>query len=261
MSNPIRVAVCGARGRMGRETATAMSTSPDFTLCGIVLRPGTTAPEDIAAPVFYSLPEALAATTPQCIVDFTNPETSAHFAEITLHAHVPFVSGTTGMTPHQLDSLRRLSEQQQTGCVIAPNFAIGAVLAMHFAAIAARYYNWSEVIELHHEKKNDAPSGTALSTAQTMLDAHANPFEHTEASKQVLPGTRGGELGGIHIHSIRLPGLVAHQEVLFGGTGEVLTIRHDSLARSSFMPGVLRAVSWATTHPHFTYGLAPILGL
>ena len=261
MSNPVRIAVCGARGRMGRETATAIAASSDFVLCGIIVRPSTATLEGIAAPAFYSLPEALAATTPQCIVDFTNAEAAIHFAEIALHAHVPFVSGTTGMTSHQLDTLRRLSEQQQTGCVIAPNFAIGAVLAMHFAAIAARYYNWSEVIELHHEKKNDAPSGTALGTAQAMLAAHAHPFEHTAASKQTLPGTRGGEFSGIHIHSIRLPGLVAHQEVLFGGTGEVLTIRHDSLARSSFMPGIFRAISWATTHPQFAYGLAPILGL
>jgi 4-hydroxy-tetrahydrodipicolinate reductase len=149
----------------------------------------------------------------------------------------------------------------QIGCVVAPNFAIGAVLAAHFAAIAAKHFAWAEVIELHHERKADAPSGTALATARAMAAARGEPFQQTDVTKQTLPGTRGGEVDGVHVHSVRLPGLVAHQEILFGGQGELLTIRHDSMQRSSFMPGVLLAVKHAVKTPGYTFGLGPLLGL
>jgi 4-hydroxy-tetrahydrodipicolinate reductase len=174
---------------------------------------------------------------------------------------VAFVTGTTGFSAEDLAALRQLAQESQTGCIVAPNFAIGAVLAGHFATIAARHFAWAEVIELHHERKADAPSGTALATARAIVAARGEPFEQTEVTKQTLPGTRGGDVDGVHVHSVRLPGFVAHQEILFGGQGEVLTIRHDSTHRNSFMPGVLLAIKHAVAHPGYVFGLAPLLGL
>ncbi|HEY8745447.1 MAG TPA: 4-hydroxy-tetrahydrodipicolinate reductase, partial [Chloroflexota bacterium] len=174
---------------------------------------------------------------------------------------VAFVTGTTGFSAEELAELRQLAEQRNAGCVVAPNFAIGAVLAGHFAAIAAKHFAWAEIIELHHERKADAPSGTALATARAMVAARMEPFQQTEVTKQTLPHTRGGEVDGVHLHSVRLPGLVAHQEILFGGQGEVLTIRHDSTHRNSFMPGVLLAISHAVAQPGYVYGLGSLLGL
>ncbi|MCL4546096.1 MAG: 4-hydroxy-tetrahydrodipicolinate reductase [Chloroflexi bacterium] len=255
----IRVVVCGATGRMGSETVRAVTESGQFTLSGVVVR----RPDAYigTVPAFASLKQALESVRPQCIVDFTNAEVALTFGLAALGQNIPFVTGTTGLTPNQVRQLNDASAARQVGCVVAPNFAIGAVLAMHFAATAARFFSWAEIIELHHERKADAPSGTALSTARAMVAARGQPFDQTGVMKQTLPGTRGGETGGVHLHSVRLPGLVAHQEVLLGGPGEVLTIRHDSLQRSSFMPGVLLAIRWALEHGEFVNGLGPVLGL
>ncbi len=145
--------------------------------------------------------------------------------------------------------------------MIAPNFAIGAVLMMHFARLAAPYFDVAEIIELHHAAKVDAPSGTALATAREMAAARGRPFEHPETEKQTIPGTRGGVEGGITIHSVRLPGLVAHQEVLLGGLGQTLTIRHDSTSRESFIPGVILAVREVMRRHDLVVGLDRVLGL
>jgi len=144
---------------------------------------------------------------------------------------------------------------------VAPNFAIGAVLLMYFASIAARYFDHAEIIELHHDKKADAPSGTALATARLMRQAHGSDLVAAPTSKVTLPGTRGGELGGIHVHSVRLPGLMAHQEVIFGGLGQTMTLRHDSLSRESFVPGVLLAVKEVVKRQGLVYGLEALLNL
>jgi 4-hydroxy-tetrahydrodipicolinate reductase len=160
-----------------------------------------------------------------------------------------------------MDDLGNLAGKADHGnAVWAPNFALGAVLAMHFAAVAGRFYPAAEVIELHHQGKADAPSGTALRTARAIAAARQGPGGPGAGSESV-PGVRGGEVEGVRVHSVRLPGLVAHQEVIFGGQGEVLTLRHDSLDRSSFMPGVLLAVQAVGTRPGLTVGLEPLLGL
>ena len=183
---------------------------------------------------FTDVAAAIVATRPDVSVDFTQPHVAYGNARACLEAGVHVVMGTTGITDDQLTELRRLAEAGSANCLIAPNFAIGALLMMRFAAEASRHMSRAEIIEFHHDQKLDAPSGTALRTAKLMQ-------------------------GEVPIHSVRLPGFVAHQEVIFGGLGETLTIRHDSIARESFMPGVVRAVREIAARPGLTMGLEPIL--
>ncbi|HYN16516.1 MAG TPA: 4-hydroxy-tetrahydrodipicolinate reductase, partial [Actinomycetes bacterium] len=215
------------------------------------------APEELL--VSESLSDLLAAEA-EVVVDFSRPEATAAAVEGLLPEGVHLVSGTTGLPTPLIDDLAALAGKTDHGNVVwAPNFALGAVLAMHFAAVAGRFYPAAEVIELHHQGKADAPSGTALRTAKAI--ATARKREPGGPTGESVPGVRGGEVEGVRVHSVRLPGLVAHQEVIFGGQGEVLTLRHDSLDRSSFMPGVLLAVQAVATRPGLTVGLEPLLGL
>jgi 4-hydroxy-tetrahydrodipicolinate reductase len=264
----VRVGVLGATGRMGRATCEAVLAAPDLELAAVVGRatgvgrplaelvPG--APEGL--PVAESLSELLAAEA-EVVVDFSRPEATAAAVEGLVPEGVHLVSGTTGLPPELLDDLANLAGKAEHGNVVwAPNFALGAVLAMHFAAVAARFYPAAEVIELHHQGKADAPSGTALRTARAIAASRQQQAEPA-GGRESVAGVRGGEVDRVRVHSVRLPGLVAHQEVIFGGQGEVLTLRHDSLDRSSFMPGVLLAVREVGTRPGLTVGLEPLLGL
>ncbi len=263
----MRVGVLGATGRMGRATCEAVLDAPDLDLVAAVARATGTgrplrdlvpgAPEGLV--VGEDLSDLLAAEA-EVVVDFSRPAATAAAVEGLLGEGVHLVSGTTGLPPEVMDDLGNLAGKADHGnAVWAPNFALGAVLAMHFAAVAGRFYPAAEVIELHHQGKADAPSGTALRTARAI--AAARKRGGPGAGSESVPGVRGGEVEGIRVHSVRLPGLVAHQEVIFGGQGEVLTLRHDSLDRSSFMPGVLLAVQAVTTRPGLTVGLEPLLGL
>jgi 4-hydroxy-tetrahydrodipicolinate reductase len=225
----IDVCVSGAAGRMGRAVVAAVEAEADMRVAAAVdpmLPAGDGAFADLAA--------ALAGTRPDVMVDFTRPEAVFANARAALEGGVHAVVGTTGMSEAQVDELRALAEGGQANILIAPNFAVGAVLMMRFAAEASRHMPKAEIIELHHDGKLDAPSGTALRTARLMR-------------------------GEVPIHSVRLPGLVAHQEVILGGVGETLTIRHDSLARESFMPGVVLAVRAVGQRPGLTLGLEPVL--
>ncbi|HXQ55083.1 MAG TPA: 4-hydroxy-tetrahydrodipicolinate reductase [Actinomycetes bacterium] len=264
----MRVGVLGATGRMGRATCEAVLAAPDLELAAAVGRatrvgrplaelvPG--APEGLL--VAESLSELIAAEA-EVVVDFSRPEATAAAVEGLLSEGVHLVSGTTGLPAELLDDLANLAGKAEHGNVVwAPNFALGAVLAMHFAAVAGRFYPSAEVIELHHQGKADAPSGTALRTARAIAAARQQP-PVPGVGQESVGGVRGGEVDGVRVHSVRLPGLVAHQEVIFGGQGEVLTLRHDSLDRSSFMPGVLLAVREVGTRPGLTVGLEPLLGL
>ena len=264
----MRVGVLGATGRMGRATCEAVLDAPDLDLVAAVARATGTgrplrdlvpgAPEGLV--VGEDLSDLLAAEA-EVVVDFSRPEATAAAVEGLLGEGVHLVSGTTGLPPEVMDDLGNLAGKADHGnAVWAPNFALGAVLAMHFAAVAGRFYPAAEVIELHHQGKADAPSGTALRTARAIAAARVGPGGPGAGSESV-PGVRGGEVEGVRVHSVRLPGLVAHQEVIFGGQGEVLTLRHDSLDRSSFMPGVLLAVQAVGTRPGLTVGLEPLLGL
>jgi 4-hydroxy-tetrahydrodipicolinate reductase len=264
----VRVGVLGATGRMGRATCEAVLDAPDLDLVAAVARA-----TGIGRPLRELVPDApeglvvgedlsdLLAAEAEVVVDFSRPEATAAAVEGLLGEGVHLVSGTTGLPPEVMDDLGNLAGKADHGnAVWAPNFALGAVLAMHFAAVAGRFYPAAEVIELHHQGKADAPSGTALRTARAIAAARGGPGGPGAGSESV-PGVRGGEVEGVRVHSVRLPGLVAHQEVIFGGQGEVLTLRHDSLDRSSFMPGVLLAVSAVGTQPGLTVGLEPLLGL
>ena len=270
----MRVGVLGATGRMGRATCRALLATDDLELVAAVARSSGVghelrelvpeAPADLL--VGESLSDLVAAEA-EVVVDFSRPEATMTAVEGLLRDGVHLVSGTTGLPAAVLDQLAALAGKADHGnAVWAPNFALGAALVMHFATIAARWYPAAEVIELHHQGKVDAPSGTAIRTANAIAAARRpegsrGPEGGPPAGKESVAGVRGGEVGGVRVHSVRLPGLVAHQEVLFGGEGEVLTLRHDSLDRASFMPGVLLAVRQVTTRNGLTVGLEPLLGL
>jgi 4-hydroxy-tetrahydrodipicolinate reductase len=266
----VRVGVLGATGRMGQAACRALLATDDLELVAAVARSSGVghglrelvpeAPADLL--VGESLSDLVSAEA-EVVVDFSHPEATMAAIEGLLPDGVHLVSGTTGLPAAALDRLAALAGKADHGnAVWAPNFALGAVLAMHFATIAARWYPAAEVIELHHQGKVDAPSGTAIRTANAIAAARAEgSADGLPAGKESVAGVRGGEVGGVRVHSVRLPGLVAHQEVLFGGQGEVLTLRHDSLDRASFMPGVLLAVRQVTTRTGLTVGLEPLLGL
>jgi 4-hydroxy-tetrahydrodipicolinate reductase len=270
----VRVGVLGATGRMGLATCRAVLQAPDLELVAAVAHATGVdrelrallpeAPEGML--VGGSLADLLAADA-EVVVDFSRPEATAAAVDGLLAEGVHLVSGTTGLAPRTMDDLAALAGKADNGnAVWAPNFALGAVLAMHFAAVAGRFYPAAEVIELHHEGKADAPSGTALRTARAIAAARERRGGRQGGppvgqGAETVTGVRGGEVDGVRVHSVRLPGLVAHQEVIFGGQGEVLTLRHDSLDRSSFMPGVLLAVREVTRRTGLTVGLEPLLGL
>jgi len=244
----IRVGVFGSRGRMGAEVCRTVESAPDLDLVAAI---------DLGD-------DRASAETAEVIVDFTHPDAVMDNLFWCIGHGIHAVVGTTGLTEELFDLLRgRLAEHDGVGVLIAPNFSIGAVLMMRFAEQAAAFYESAEIIELHHPGKADAPSGTAASTARRIAAARtaAALTPPPDATKQELPGARGAQVDGIRVHGVRLRGLVAHQEVLFGAEGETLTIRHDSLDRVSFMPGVLAAVRAISIRPGLTVGIEPILGI
>ena len=260
---PIRVLVTGARGRMGIETMRAVLQQEDMALVAAVDPSGAgqavsqlaDVPTDLS--IAGDLAQQLAEAKPEVLVDFTVPEAVMGNLRAAFKARVACVVGTTGLKPPDLEEIARLCEQEQTPAFVAPNFAIGAVLMMQFAAQAARHFARAEIIELHHDKKKDAPSGTALRTAELMRQAEGSLLAGDEA-KQQAP-SRGLGAGKIRLHSVRLPGLVAHQEVILGGVGQTLAIRHDSINRESFMPGVLLAIRKVRSLRGLVVGLENIL--
>ena len=242
-----RVAVLGAAGQMGAEVCRAVELAPDLTLVAAVDAGEDRHPVEAA----------------EVVVDFTHPDAVMDNLTWCIERGIHAVVGTTGFTEARLAGLRTQLEGRRTGVVVAPNFSIGAVLMMHFAEQAAAFYESVEIIELHHPNKADAPSGTALATARRIGAARAAAElpPSPDATVTELPGARGAAADGVRIHGVRLRGLVAHQEVLFGAAGETLTIRHDSLDRSSFMPGVLAAVRVVGSRPGLTVGIESILGI
>ncbi|MBX5447479.1 MAG: 4-hydroxy-tetrahydrodipicolinate reductase [Acidothermus cellulolyticus] len=244
------VAVFGARGRMGATVCAAVRAAPDLELVAEV-----EAGDD---------PQMLVDAGARVAVDFTHPDAVMENIRFCIGHGVHVVVGTTGFDDARLDVVRRwLADAPDVGVVIAPNFALGAVLMMVFAEKAAKYFPSVEIIELHHPRKADAPSGTAQLTARRIAAARAaagrGPIP--DATTTALDGARGARVAEVPVHAVRLSGLVAHQEVLFGGDGEILTIRHDSLDRSSFMPGVLLAVRAVGSRPGLTLGLENLLDL
>jgi 4-hydroxy-tetrahydrodipicolinate reductase len=242
------VAVLGSRGRMGQQVCQAVDQAADLRLVAAL---------DLGD-------ELTALADAVVVVDFTHPDAVMDNLQVVLGQGRHAVVGTTGFTAERLDTVRGwLSGKPDLGVVIAPNFGIGAVLSMRFAQLAAPYFESAEVIELHHAGKADAPSGTATRTAQLIAESRqaAELPAVPDATSTGLDGARGADVDGIRVHAVRLSGLVAHQEILFGGHGETLTIRHDSLDRASFMPGVLLAVREVVNRPGLTVGLESLLGL
>ncbi|MGI5217320.1 4-hydroxy-tetrahydrodipicolinate reductase [Nocardia sp. CA-290969] len=250
MTTPIRVGVLGAQGKVGQAICAAVEAAADLELVATV---------DKDDPL-----TRFTETGTQVVVDFTHPDVVMDNLRFLVDNGIHAVVGTTGFDSARLDEVRGwLSARPGIGVLIAPNFAIGAVLSMRFAEQAARFFESVEVIELHHPNKADAPSGTAYRTAGIIAEARkqAGAGPVPDATTTELDGARGAEVDGVRVHSVRLAGLVAHQEVLFGTQGETLTIRHDSIDRSSFAPGVLLGVRQIGARPGLTVGLDPFLDL
>ncbi len=241
----IRVGVLGARGRMGSEVCRAVTGADGMELVAQV---------DEGDPI--TLLDGV-----DVAVDFTHPGAALDNVRWCLDHDVAVVVGTSGFGAAKLDVVRGWLDERAGRVLVAPNFGVGAVLMMQFAAQAARFFDSVEVIELHHAGKVDAPSGTAVRTAALIAEARAGMGPVPDATTDALDGARGADVDGIRVHSVRMPGLVAHQEVILGTAGETLTLRHDSLDRASFMPGVLLAIRGIGDRPGLTVGLEPLLGL
>jgi len=262
----IRVLVCGAYGQMGREVLKAIHKDDQLTIIGAVdIRSDFADVGDligvgkIGVTVGNDLQTVINETKPQVMVDFTSPAAVMNNIRIAINNGVCPVVGTTGLTEQDIEEVRTLVAKTKVNAIIAPNFSIGAVLLMRLAQEAAKYLPHVEIIEMHHDKKLDAPSGTALRTAQLIAEQRGILRQGHPDEKEKLTGVRGGELAGIRLHSVRLPGLVAHQEVIFGGLGQILSIRHDSISRESFMPGVILACKRVLTIDGFVYGLEHLI--
>ena len=262
-SNMIEVIVTGAAGRMGGEVVKAVTAADGMRVAAAVDASGATGTVDDgqggSVPLTHDLASALSGGGQRVLVDFTVPGAVEANVTAALAAGVHCVVGTTGVTDARW---REVAAASRDVCLfIAPNFAIGAVLMMRFAQRAAKYMPSAEVIELHHDRKLDAPSGTAMRTAALIAAARGETPASPGRETEVAPGARGAEVDGVHVHSVRLPGLVAHQEVIFGGLGQTLTIRHDSIDRTSFMPGVVLAVREVVSRSGLVIGLEELMGL
>jgi len=248
----IKVAVCGANGRMGKEVCQAVL---DDNLTELTAKIDITG-ED----VYRTVKEAFEAVKFDVLVDFTQPSSIFENAKYCLNNCIKIIIGTTGLKDEQISELKELSQKNNTGCLIAPNFSTGAVLMMMFAQMAAKYFDNAEIIELHHNQKKDAPSGTAIKTALMMSEAK-NSFKNGNCVEtETIKGSRGGtSYSDIQIHSVRMPGFMASQEVIFGSNGQVLKIRHDSTDRKCYMDGVMLAVKHIFDKNDFVYGLENLL--
>ncbi len=242
----MRAVVCGAAGRVGRQLVESLSHEADIETVGLVdvaaipadlvrsFAPGAVCADDLGS--------AIDRSNPDVVVDFTVASAARMNVAAAIERGVSPVVGTTGFSDDDIEAIGRKSREAGVGAFIAPNFSVGAVVLMRLSEIAASYFDHVEIIELHHDGKVDAPSGTALHTARMIVDARGEPAVDVATERFTLEGVRGGDLSGVKIHSVRLPGLVAHQEVVFGGVGQTLTIRHDSTSRESFAPGVILAI-------------------
>jgi 4-hydroxy-tetrahydrodipicolinate reductase len=259
---PIRVVVQGARGKVGREVIRALCAAPDMQPVGAVeLEVATDSlalPDGSGSiPLSSDLASILDRCRPDVIIDFSSAKAAMAAVRTAAKKGVNLVSGSTGLSPEELAEIDRLAKENNIGVVIAPNFALGAVLMMHLAQIAARYFDYAEIIELHHEKKLDAPSGTALKTARMMASAREKPFQPPAGRAE----SRGQTVEGIPVHSVRLPGILARQEVILGCAGQTLVITHDTTSRECYMPGVLLAARQVANHQGLVHGLDSLLDL
>jgi 4-hydroxy-tetrahydrodipicolinate reductase len=262
---PIKVAVYGALGKMGQEVIKAVCHEPEMQVIGAVeleiAEDSLPLPDGSGTVPFSSdLEYILTSCRPDVLVDFTVAQATMPAVRIAAEHATNMVIGTTGLTADDIGEIEQLSMAHQVGIVVAPNFALGAVLMIHLAKVAAKYLDYAEIIELHHHQKVDSPSGTALSTAKAMAQARSRPFCHP-SEQEKTSSSRGAQVEGVTLHSVRLPGLLAHQEVLLGGPGQTLSIRHDTISRECFMPGIILAIKEVVKHKGLIYGLDALLGL
>lgn len=247
----IKVAVCGAFGKMGKEVCRAVEESLDMELAAKI---------DIAGDAYKTIAQAYDSVKFDIVIDFTQPKSIFENAKYCLNNGIKIVIGTTGLKDDEIATLKALSEKNKTGCLIAPNFSTGAVLMMMFSQMAAKYFDNAEIIELHHNQKKDAPSGTAIKTALMMSEAKETFKKGNCPETETIEGSRGGtSYADIQIHSVRMPGYIASQEVIFGSSGQIFKIRHDSMDRQCYMGGVLLAVRHVVDKNDFVYGLEKIM--
>ncbi|MGM9923135.1 MAG: 4-hydroxy-tetrahydrodipicolinate reductase [Bacillus sp. (in: firmicutes)] len=262
----VKIVVAGPRGRMGREAVRLVQETESFELAAVIDRKndgGKLQDVDgfngISAPIYSDIAKCFQEVKADVLVDLTTPEVGMHHTVTALKHGVRPVVGTTGFSKEDLKELEGLCNETGLGCIIAPNFAIGAILMMKFSQMAAKYFQDVEIIELHHDQKLDAPSGTAVKTADLISEVRQMKQQGHPNEKETIPGARGANVDGMHIHSVRLPGLIAHQQVMFGADGQTLTIRHDSYNRASFMSGVKVAVETVMKLDVLIYGLENII--
>ncbi|MFA5055749.1 MAG: 4-hydroxy-tetrahydrodipicolinate reductase [Dehalococcoidia bacterium] len=262
----IKVVIHGVLGRVGQEVLRAVCADTELQAVGAVdikaksdklALPGTAA----EIPLSSDVDSILSSTNPDVMVDFTLYQAAMPAIRAAAKHKVNLVIGTTGFSQQDIDEIDKLCRDNTIGAVVASNFALGAILMIHMAKVAAKYFDYAEIIEKHHEKKADAPSGTALSTAKAMVEARGKGFTMPPLEKETLAGTRGGNVDGISIHSVRLPGYMANQDIIFGSLGQTLKISHETVSREAFMPGVLMAVKHVNENKGLIVGLDKLLGL
>ena len=261
-----RVVINGASGRMGQEITKAVISEPGLKVVGAVEKEVSQRYFALAeipelVPFSSDLDLLLKNCNADVVVDFTNAEVSMTAARTAIKQKVNMVIGTTGLSEENLAEIEQLCQANGVGAIVAPNFSLGAALLIHLSRFAAKFFDHAEIIEMHHDKKADAPSGTALATAKAMSEAHGKPFIYPEAEWEILSNARGGQIDGIAIHSVRLPGFMAGQEVIFSGAGETLTLGHKSINRECYLPGIIMAIKEVTKRKGLTYGLGALLEL
>ena len=242
----MKICINGSKGKMGKVIIEHINNNKEYTLAGQV-------------DINDNLSKIINEKKPNLVIDFTTPETRMQTIETSLLNNCPIVVGTTGFTPQDLEKIESWVKKTNKGCFIAPNFIIGNVLMQQFATQASKYYENAEIIEYHHEQKVDAPSGTAVKTAQLMGEQRNEFNQNTNDKVDNIQGSRGGNYKGIKIHAIRMPGFIASQEVILGNNGEYLTIRHDSINRECYMPGIFMAAKYIINNNELIYGLEKIL--
>jgi len=262
--DPIRVVVYGALGKMGKEIVNGLYNRPEIKIVGAVdlnlNSERLILPDDSGCvPLSDNLSSILNEVNPDVLVDFTIASATMQAVPVAGERGVNLVIGTTGLSPNDIEQIGKIVSINQIGAVIAPNFALGAVLMMHLAGVASKYFNSAEIIELHHDQKVDAPSGTARATASLMAETRTEPFGQPLTQQHL--NSRGESVNGIKIHSVRLPGLLAHQEVILGAAGQTLHIKHNTISRQCFIPGIVMAIEAVVKCKGLVYGLDNLLGL
>ena len=258
----IRVVVNGALGRMGQQVVQAIAAQEEMMLVGATEKKVTQKylPVVGAAVHFSSnLDSLLDKCGADVVVDFTTARAAMAAARIAAKRKVNLVIGTTGLSEENISEIRQLCRKHKIGAIVAPNFSVGAAILTRLAGIAAPFFNYAEIIEMHHEKKLDAPSGTAINTAKAMVEARGKPFLYPETKKEIIGNTRGGQIEGIGIHSVRSPGFMAEQEVIFSEMGQTLSLRNKTISREAYMPGVILAIKEVVKQKGLIYGLDSLL--